>query len=146
MGVDVEVATVIGRPQEEVAAFVVDPHNAPRWYANIDSVRRHDDGPVRVGTKMEFVARFLGRELVYTYEVVLYDPEDRLVMRTAEGPFPMETVYDWSRVGLGTRVRLRNRGEPSGFGRLAGPVVARAMKRAMTRDLARLKALLESPD
>lgn len=141
---DVEVATVIARPQEQVAAYVVDPANAPHWYANIHSVRRHDDGPVRVGTRADFVARFLGRELVYTYEVVLYDPEDRLVMRTAEGPFPMETVYDWSRVGLGTRMRLRNRGEPSGFGRVAVPVVSRAMRRAMTRDLARLKAVLES--
>ena len=44
---------------------------------------------------MDFVARFLGRRLAYTYEVVDLVPGERLVMRTADGPFPMETTYTW---------------------------------------------------
>jgi hypothetical protein len=39
---------------------------------------------------------------------------------------------------------LRNSGTPSGFGRVSAPVMAAAMRRATTRDLARLKALLEA--
>ena len=66
-------------------------------------------------------------------------------MRTAEGPFPMETSYEWTAAGDGrTRMTLRNRGEPSGFASVAGPMMAAAMRRANTKDLANLKRLLES--
>jgi hypothetical protein len=100
--------------------------------------------PVKVGSRMDFVARFLGRRLSYTYEVVELEPGERLVMRTADGPFPMETTYTWESVPEGTRMRLRNRGEPSGFTKIARPVMAKAMKSAMNKDLARLAARLRS--
>lgn len=144
MDVDVEVAVVVDRPVEDVAAYASDPSNAPEWYANIKSVRVHDEGPVRVGARMDFVAQFLGRRLAYTYEVVEYVPGQRLVMRTSDGPFPMETTYTWEPEGSGTRMRLGNTGSPRGFGAIAAPVMSRAMKAATTKDLGRLKAILES--
>lgn len=145
MRVDVLVETVIDRPVGVVAGFAGDPSNAPEWYANITSVRWQTPPPVQLGSRMDFVARFLGRELAYTYEVVDLVPESRLVMRTAHGPFAMETTYTWTAVdGSRTRMTLANRGGPSGFGRIAGPLVSTAVRRATTKDLARLKALLES--
>jgi len=145
MGVDVEVETTIGRAPAVVAAFAGDPNNATEWYANIKSVDWQTPPPVAVGSRMDFVAQFLGRRLAYTYEVVELEPERRLVMRTADGPFPMETTYTWEPAGEGaTRMTLRNRGNPSGFSRVAAPVMERAMRRATTKDLARLKALLEA--
>ena len=92
---------------------------------------------------MDFVARFLGRRMAYTYEVVELVENESLVMRTADGPFPMETTYRWEPVEGGTRMTLRNRGNPSGFAQLTGPLMERAMRRATTKDLARLKSILE---
>ena len=87
--------------------------------------------PLRVGSEIAFVARFLGRTLRYTYEVVELVPGQRLVMRTAQGPFPMETTYTWTASGSGsTRMTLRNRGEPSGFAKAVTPFMAAAMRRA----------------
>jgi uncharacterized protein YndB with AHSA1/START domain len=144
MTVDVLTEIVIERPLETVAEYVGDPSNAPQWYANIESVVWQTDPPVRVGSRMDFVAHFLGRRLAYTYEVVELVPGRRLVMRTAQGPFPMETSYEWSAVGeRATRMTLRNRGEPSGFAGIAAPLMAAAMRRANGKDLARLKELLE---
>jgi uncharacterized protein YndB with AHSA1/START domain len=144
VAVDVLTEIVIDRPCAEVAGYAADPSRAPDWYANIESVRWRTPPPVQVGSKMDFVARFLGRRLAYTYEVVELVPGERIVMRTADGPFPMETTYTWQPVDpTGTRMTLRNRGEPSGFGRVAGPVMAAAMRRANGKDLARLKQLLE---
>ena len=136
--------TVIGRPVHEVAAFAGDPTNAPEWYSNIQRIDWLTAPPVEVGSRMVFEARFLGRELAYTYEVVKLEPDRRLVMRTADGPFPMETTYTWEPVDEGaTRMTLRNRGNPSGFGGLAAPLMEKAMRRATSGDLARLKRLLE---
>ena len=144
MTVDVQVETTIGRPVEDVAAFAGDPTNAPQWYANIRSVRWLTAPPVTVGSRMDFVAHFLGRRLSYTYEVVELDPGRSLVMRTADGPFPMETTYTWRASGSGsTRMTLRNRGRPSGFSRLTAPALERAMRRATRKDLARLRSILE---
>lgn len=142
---DVLTETVIGRPRGEVAAFAGDPSNAPRWYVNIKMVEWKTPPPLRVGSRLAFIAQFLGRRLEYTYEVAELVPGERLVMRTADGPFPMETTYAWEDAGPGaTRMRLRNRGQPSGFGRIAAPVLMAAMRRENQKDLARLKALLES--
>jgi uncharacterized protein YndB with AHSA1/START domain len=141
--VDVRTETVIRRPCAEVAAYAGDPTHAPDWYANISSVEWRTPPPVAVGSRMDFVAAFLGRRLAYTYVVVELDPGRRLVMRTADGPFPMETTYTWQPAGDGTRMTLRNRGRPSGFSAVAGPFLAAAMRRANRKDLAALKARLE---
>lgn len=146
MPVDVITETVINRALAQVGAYAGDPSNAPRWYVNIKSVDWKTPPPMRVGSKLAFVAQFLGRRLAYTYEVVDLVPGRRLVMKTAQGPFPMETTYTWEPVGEGqTRMTLRNRGEPTGFSKIAAPFMAAAMRRANRKDLAVLKSLLERP-
>ena len=145
MTVDVVTDIVIDRPISGVASYAADPTNAPAWYANIDSVEWKTEPNVAVGSRVAFVARFLGRRLEYTYELVEYAPGVRLVMRTAEGPFPMETTYTWTAVtATSTTMELRNRGEPAGFSKVAAPFMARAMRRANRQDLAKLKTILES--
>jgi uncharacterized protein YndB with AHSA1/START domain len=146
MTVDVLTDIVINRPREQVSAYAADPSHAPEWYVNIESVEWKTQVHEQVGSRMAFVAHFLGRRLAYTYEVVELVPGERLVMRTAEGPFPMETTYTWeSAGGEATRMTLRNRGEPRGFAKIAGPLMAAAMRRANRKDLEQLKALLERP-
>jgi uncharacterized membrane protein len=137
IAVDVTTAIEIARPRAEVAAYAADPENATTWYENIKAVER------RSAHSATFTAEFLGRRLTYTYEIVEDVPGERLVMRTAEGPFPMETTYTWSDVDGGTQMTLRNRGEPKGFSKVAGPVLAIAMRRANRHDLERLKGILE---
>jgi uncharacterized membrane protein len=147
VSVDVQTEIVVNRPVAVVAAYAADPGNAPDWYANIDSVEWQTSPPLRVGSKMTFVARFLGRRLEYTYELVELVPGERLVMRTAQGPFPMETTYTWTPEGnASTRMTLRNRGEPDGFSRLVAPLMAPAMRRANRKDLRTIKAILEGQD
>lgn len=145
MAVDVLTEIVIERPVAEIAAFAGDPTNAPAWYVNIESVEWQTPPPLVLGSRMAFVARFLGRRLAYTYEVTAFVPHALVSMRTAEGPFPMETTYTWTALDAGrTKMTLRNRGEPLGFASLAAPMMSAAMRRANRADLAKLKALLES--
>ena len=143
--VDVETEIVIARPRAEVAAFAANADNATTWYQNIKSVAWNTPKPATVGSRIAFVARFLGRTIAYVYEVRESIPGERFVMSTSDGPFAMETTYTWrDEPGGGTRMTLRNRGEPSGFSGLAAPLMAGAMRRANAKDLARLKSILEA--
>jgi uncharacterized membrane protein len=145
MPVDVLTEIEIGRPRDQVAAFAAEPDNAPVWYENIKSVDWKTEPPLALGSRIAFIASFLGRRLAYTYEVTTLVPDELLVMTTADGPFAMETTYTWDDSARGgTRMTLRNRGEPTGFATLAAPVLARAMRRANRKDLACLKEILES--
>src|SRR4051794_24202587 len=140
MAFDVQAEIDIQAPRAAVADYATAVENAPEWYANIASVEWVTAPPLAVGSRVAFVAHFLGRRLAYTYEIRELVPGERLVMSTAQGPFPMETTYTWADAAPGvTRMTLRNRGEPAGFKRIGAPVLARAMRRANERDLARLK-------
>lgn len=142
--VDVTTMIQIARPLEEVAQYAGDPSNAPEWYVNIHSVEWETPPPLAVGSRLRFVASFLGRTLRYTYEITELVPDARLVMATAQGPFPMQTTYVWNSAGPATTtMTLRNRGEPAGFSRLVAPLMAPAMRRANRNDLRRLKQVLE---
>ena len=144
MMVDVVTETVIRRPIGKVAAYASNPDHVRDWYVNIKEVEWKTAPPVAVGSQVAFVATFLGRGLSYTYEIVELVPGEKLVMRTAEGPFPMETTYTWETTPEGfTRMTLRNRGMPTGFSRWVAPLMVQAMRRANKKDLACLKALLE---
>jgi hypothetical protein len=144
MALDVVVETVIARPRAEVAAYAVDPATTTAWYQNIATVEWKTPGPLAVGTRLAFVAQFLGRRIAYTYEVREHVPGERFVMRRSEGRFPMETTYTWDDAGDGaTRMALRNRGGPSGLARVIGPAIAMAVRRATRKDLERLKEILE---
>jgi len=145
VSVDVTTSIVIGRPRREVFAFAADLDRTASWYRNITSVRWLTQKPLAVGSRVAFTANFLGRQLTYTYEVRELVPGERLVMRTQEGPFPMETTYDWKDEAEDiTCMTLRNRGEPSGFANVTAPVMVRAMRRANRKDLEQLKRLIEA--
>jgi uncharacterized membrane protein len=146
LAVDVLTEITIARPRAEVAAYAADPANAPEWYENIESVSWKTEPPLGVGSEMTFVARFMGRRLSYVYRAVEFQANERLVMSTVDGPFPMETTYTWSPAGANeTRMTLRNRGGATGLMGLLGPLEAVAVRRATRKDLRRLRAILESP-
>ena len=116
MGVDVTARIVINRPLELVASFAGDPANAPRWYVNIKSAEWKTPPPLSKGSEIKFVARFLGRRMVYTYRIVEYQPWSKLVMSTAEGPFPMETTYSWESLDtVRTEMTLRKSRQSGGI-------------------------------
>jgi hypothetical protein len=145
MSVDVSSEITIERLPGVVSAFACDPDNAPRWHANVKSIAWRSEPIVHVGSRVAFAAEFLGRQLEYTYEIVEFVPGERLVMRTVEGPYPMETTYLLETASdNSTRLTVRNRAELSGMSKMMTPVVAAAMKSATEKGLARLKEILES--
>ena len=142
--VDVFTEIQIACPRNKTAKYAANPDNAPEWYVNIKSAEWKTPEPLSMGSQIAFIAHFLGRRLEYVYEVTEFIPTQKLVMQTSNGPFPMETTYNWETFeGEHTRMTLRNRGNPSGFSKLFAPFMESAMRRANKKDLARLKIILE---
>jgi hypothetical protein len=144
MMVDVLTQIEISCPRAKAADYAANPDNAPAWYVNIKAVEWKSPKPLVVGSQIAFKAKFLGKELAYTYEIAELVPGEKLVMRTAQGPFPMETIYQWESISENaTLMKLRNRGKPSGFSKIFAPFMQSAMRRANRKDLLALKQILE---
>jgi uncharacterized membrane protein len=143
--VDVVTEIRIEAPVAKVFEYASNPDNAPSWYKNIKSVEWKTPKPARVGTKVAFSAQFLGRRLSYVYEFIEFIPGVKFVMRTSEGPFPMETTYTWQPIDdRTTQMTLRNKGEPAGFSKLLAPFMKMMMRKANLKDLKNLKNILEA--
>ncbi len=143
--VNVKTEIVINAPIEKVSDYAANPDNAPEWYVNIKSVEWKTEPPLQVGSQLAFKAQFLGKSLAYTYEFKEFIPSQKLVMTTAQGPFPMETTYTWESIDKNTtKMTLQNKGKPSGFSRLFSPFMASAMRRANTKDLKSIKSIIET--
>ncbi len=143
--VDVISEIIISANAEEVAAFASNPDNATAWYKNIKSVEWITSAPMHQGTQIAFKAQFLGRQLSYVYEITEWVPGEKLVMKTADGPFPMETTYTWKEMDKQTtRMTLRNRGIPTGFSKVFAPFMSFMMRRANRKDLQLLKKIIEN--
>ena len=128
----------------DVAGYGTDPRNEPLWIGGIVESTPLTDAPMAKGARVKRVARFLGRRIEYVNEVLEYEPQRLLAMRSVSGPFPMTIRYEFEEAAGGTLARIRVRGDASGFYRLASPLLAAAVKRSVSGDLKRLKRLLES--
>lgn len=143
--VDVFTQIDIQRPVKNVSDYAASPDHAPEWYVNINSAEWQTEKPLTVGSRIAFKAKFLGRDLSYVYEIAEFLPGQKLVMRTANGPFPMETTYTWEAINKdATRMTLRNTGNPTGFSKLFTPFMSSMMKRANMKDLKKIKNILEN--
>jgi hypothetical protein len=141
--VDVLTSIPINAPLKVVADYACNPDNAPAWYENIKSVEWKTPKPLRIGSEVAFQAKFLGRTLKYTYKIVEYT-DRKWTMKTAEGPFPMETTYTFQPQHADTTVMtLRNNGTPSGFSKLFVPIMRFMMRKANQKDLKKIKFILE---
>jgi uncharacterized protein YndB with AHSA1/START domain len=140
---EVAVERVVRAHPERVAAYAMDPANDATWIGALTEVNVLTDGPVGKGTRVERVARFLGKRIEYVNEIEVYEPPARLVMRSVKAPFPMTVTYELEPVEGGTRMRIATEGDASGFYRLAGPLLNRQVERGVAGDLERLSRILE---
>jgi hypothetical protein len=144
MALDETAEIRIARPAAEVAAYMFDPANDPRWISGISEAEPVGTGPVGVGSRVRRRASFLGRGIDYVMEVVALEPGRRLAMHAVEAPMPMDVTYEVEPAEPGAIARVRVQGDAGGLYRLAGPLVSAQVGRSIDGDVRRLKEILES--
>ena len=143
MAVDVTATGLVGRSQEQVAAYLRDPANDTEWIGGLRSARLLTPPPVAVGSQVERVASFLGRRVEYVNEITELTAE-RLAMRSVRSPFPMRVTYGYRDAGgAATEVSVRVEGDAGRYYALLAPLLGVAVRRSITRDLRNLKRVLE---
>ena len=144
MGIDVSASVEIAASREAVAAYASDPLHDPEWIGGITEARWLSEPPLRPGSRVERVARFMGRRIEYVLEVAELDPGHRVAMRSVRAPFPMEVTYAFADAGESRcRASIRIGGEAGGPYRLAGPLLAPMVRRSIGRDLRNLRRRFE---
>jgi carbon monoxide dehydrogenase subunit G len=131
----------IGRPVDEVFAFLSEGENDLRWRSGVLDIRRksgHGRGAIyEQGVKGPF-----GRRVPADYEVTVFEPDRRISFRAIAGPVRPEGSYELTPTDVGTRVKFALRAEPRGLAKLMTPMVARTM-RSEVAQLDRLRVVLE---
>ena len=139
-----EVSTTIKRPVEDVFAVISNIENNPKWSSGVLDAKQTSPGPIGVGTTARTVSRFLGRRLENEMEVTEYEPNRRFSWLSRSGPFPFQGSVTVEQIEGGTRVDATFEGDPSGFFKLAEPLIVSIAKRQFQGDLDNLKDLMEA--
>lgn len=145
MSVDVAVDVVIERSRSDVASFAGDLSKAGQWYENVESAEWLTPPPIAAGSKAQLLVNGFGKTSSYTYEIVELVDDERLVMRTQSGPFPMETTYTWAPAEGGhTKMTVRTTFEPRGLAKMGSSMISAGLRKSSRKDLEALKRALES--
>jgi hypothetical protein len=138
------VSVLVARPVDEVFEFIADARNRPRWDDSVESEELTSPEPIGVGTTVRTTLRSMGREYVYTWEVVEHQPPSRMTIESTSGPFPTTLAYQLRERDGRTAMDFSVSGRPTGMLRLFEPLIARNTQGNLDRGFARLKQLLET--
>jgi uncharacterized protein YndB with AHSA1/START domain len=143
--VEVETSVLVNQPIEKVFEFVTTPENDAQWYIGIES-RDHTPGePAGVGSTSQSDIRFLGVTMTVEWEVIGYDPPNKIEVKTSKGPVAVEAEYTFEAVGAGqTKVTVEGEADVGGIFKLAEPIVERMAQRQWEASFENLKDVLEA--
>lgn len=136
---------VIHRPVDDVFEYMNDVSREPEWQPQLIEAEQSPAGATAVGSRRRYVSEFMGKQLVNTYVVKVYEPNTRLVVETTK-----DSVLDatseilWEAVPEGTRVTMVLEGRPKGALRFVpASILESTFEKEVMTTLKRLKERLE---
>jgi uncharacterized protein YndB with AHSA1/START domain len=147
--ISAESSAVIGRPIEDVWAFVSDPRNEPKWHTDILEIRSASDpagGPPTNwidGATLLVTVQFMGRR-EYEVEITGLEANRRLQFTTRTGPVKPTSTYLFESADGDTRFTRHVEVPLHGPMRIFGPLMRRDLEKRNGRFVQNLKALLDT--
>ena len=142
--IKVEHSIIVPRSVEEVFSFLGNFEQDPHWQSGILEAKQMPAGAALVGTTVKQVRHFFGRRLDYTGEVIDYEENKKIWVKSISGPYPFEGGYALEPVDGGTKVTFLLSVQPRGIIRFTQSMVARELKKQMEMDSSRLRDLLKA--
>ena len=141
-----EASVLIHAPVDRVFAYMDDVSREHEWQPNLVEADQTPPGPTRLGTVKRYVSEFMGRRIENAYQVVVFQPDERVVYQTSDASALQAAVeVTWQAEGGGTRVTMRVDGSVGGPLKLIPKrLLARTQRKELEASLERLKDILES--
>jgi uncharacterized protein YndB with AHSA1/START domain len=142
----VEASVLIRADADKVFQFIAAPENGPRWQESAVSTRVTTPGPVRLGSEMEHVGRWLRMRIPTHAIVTVFEPVSAFGydIRTALSSKPSRMRYSLERVAGGTKLTLSNEATLPRFVLLFVPLLRQSVQRMFDRDVERLRERIEA--
>jgi uncharacterized membrane protein len=134
-----ETSIVINQPLEEVAAYLSNLENDPRWRREWVDAESGSEGPFGVGTTTTLFGQFWGRRMKTVYEVAVYGPNRLTEWRSVSGPLPLTFRTSFETVEGGTQVTFRYDANPNVVLKLLEPLLISIGKRQLDGDIPKLR-------
>lgn len=138
-----EVTVHVGRPVEQVFAFLMDMSKLTSWQANLVKSEQLTEGPLRTGSRFREVRRIGKQESEIQGEITALEPNKRLETRTVTQPLARVSYLLEPEHG-GTRLTYKFALVINGWMRLLEPMIASSIKKDTAADFGRLKRILEN--
>ena len=142
-----QLSELIRRPVHEVFDFVATHQfeNHPKWEPEVLSIRKLTDGPLRTGTRAVMVRQEFGRRREVPYEVVEFEPERIMTVRSVEKWIIFQITFQFApaapaatNLGVAVSIHLH------GIMKLLGPGLNVLFRRNGTLLTRRLKEIVEA--
>ena len=141
MPANIESATTIARPTEDVFQFLLDLDKHP-GDPSVQSVVKSPAGPTAAGTTLHFT-HAKGRETTLRFTAV--EPGRRIGFDGQVGPLKPAGDFNLAPIDGQTSLTVRVAPNPAGPLKLLTPLVNRIGRRVWDRRLAHIKAALQAP-
>ncbi len=140
---ETEQRITIGKPIDEVFAYVADPLHNPEWISSVNAVKQTSAGPLGVGTTFAQEVDAMGYKGQASVEVTAYDPPHAFALSAVGGPLPYTMTYTFVEAPVGTDLKLAGAYEATGSMRMANQIILNFARKALLDDMAALKKLME---
>ncbi len=143
--IEVPVAIEVDLDPVSVFAYWAEWSNNPEWQKGMERCEWTSEPPLRLGSTYDQHARFLGRPIVSSFEVVEFEPDRLVRIRTTKSTLPLDITrrVEPGKSG-GTVLNALIKGEPAGLMKLFNGLTARMVRSNVEADYARLKELLNA--
>jgi hypothetical protein len=136
--------TLIYRPLTQVFTFVATPENDFQWQYGTLASTQISEGSVAVGTLFHAIGHMLGLRIETTYQVTVFEPNQRYGFKSVSGPVASHTLYTFAMTEAATQIHLSTETNPRDLFQSNDGIVIKKFKKQYKENLAMLKSVLEA--
>jgi uncharacterized membrane protein len=141
--IKITTSTIINRPHQDIFAYITNFENNPKWQGGMVEAKFTSEGPLQKGSTYDQVAKFLGKQIISSFEVVEYKENETITIKSTASSFPIVVTRSVTPTPKGTKVTAVVEGDAGGFFKIAQPLMKLMVKKSVKSDYKKLKKLLE---